>query len=53
MQLKDEIALMIEMCLQISYKFLPPLTSPLVQMAERDSVVSTQTIVDTPMIMSD
>jgi hypothetical protein len=33
--------------------YLPPLTSPLVLMAERDSVVSTHTIVDIPMMMRD
>lgn len=45
-------ALMIAMsCPQLDDKFLPPLTSPLVQMAERDSVVNTQTTVEIPMMM--
>jgi hypothetical protein len=38
-------------CPQLDDKFLPPLTSPLVQMAERDSVVNTQTTVEIPMMM--
>jgi hypothetical protein len=34
-------------------RFLPPLTSPLVQMAESESVVNTQTTVEIAMMMRD
>jgi len=33
--------------------FSPPLTSPLVQMADKDKVVSTQTTADKPMMIRD